>query len=689
MARARRLARLGRSDSRARRRGAPRGFRAYTGTVSVLGVLACVLLTIDGSGVPSEDWRYWLFAALVLAGELAPIDVPRRGGFDRVTVSTAFAFAILLVFGLLPAVVAYAAASAVADAVGSREPAEACLQRGAVRPLPGRGGRRDGARRRRRAGRGAWPRAAPVLVGAVVFFVVNHVLAGVAAALLVEEPPLRYLVADLGFQALSAGFVLALAPIVVASAGASIALVPLCLVPALGVYAGAREAARHAHRAFHDALTDLPNRLLLHERLNRALTNAEETGRAVTLMIVDLDDFKAVNDTLGHAYGDRLLERVGVRLRATLSEHDLIARLGGDEFAVLPDGPVGASAGRAIAERLVTALEEPFDVDGVLLEVRASVGVASFPEHGIGADELLRRADVALYCAKASQYPVALYSAAQDHYTVDRLLLAGQLRRGIDAGEIILEYQPKFPLRGGRPAGVEALARWRHPALGQIGPDGFIALAEQSGHINRLTEEVLRMAISQSAQWRAAGVDLRMSVNVSPRSLVDPHLPSLIRELLDEYDVDPQGLQLEITESRAVPTGRVAVAVLEELRAVGVGIAIDDFGTGFSSLVQLQRLPVDEIKIDRSFVANMAHSPGDAGIVRSTIDLARNLGLVVTAEGVESEEAREQLAEMGCELAQGYGLCRPLPADRCLQAVLDCPLEPTALGTVSPLRVVV
>ena len=689
MARARRSARLGRADNRARRRGAPRGFRAYTGTVSVLGVLACVLLTIGGSGVPSDDWRYWLFAALVLAGELAPIDVPRRGGFDRVTVSTAFAFAILLIFGLLPAVVAYAAASAVADAVARVSPLKLVFNAAQyVLSLVAAAGVMalvsDGV-----PVEALGPALPTVLAGAVVFFVVNHVLAGVAAALLVEEPPLRYLVTDLGFQALSAGFVLALAPIVVASAEASIALVPLCLVPALGVYAGAREAARHAHRAFHDALTDLPNRLLLHERLNRALTNAGETGRAVTLMIVDLDDFKAVNDTLGHAYGDRLLERVGVRLRATLSEHDLIARLGGDEFAVLPAGPVGASAGRAIAERLVTALEEPFDVDGVLLEVRASVGVACFPEHGIGADELLRRADVALYCAKASQYPVALYSAAQDHYTVDRLLLAGQLRRGIDAGEIILEYQPKFPLRGGRPAGVEALARWRHPALGQIGPDGFIALAEQSGHINRLTEEVLRMAIAQSAQWLAAGVDLRMSVNVSPRSLLDPHLPRLIRELLDEYDVDPQGLQLEITESRAVPTGRVAVAVLEELRAVGVGIAIDDFGTGFSSLVQLQRLPVDEIKIDRSFVANMAHSPGDAGIVRSTIDLARNLGLVVTAEGVESEEAREQLAEMGCELAQGYGLCRPLPADRCLQAVLDCPSEPTALGTVSPLRAVI
>jgi EAL domain-containing protein (putative c-di-GMP-specific phosphodiesterase class I) len=248
-------------------------------------------------------------------------------------------------------------------------------------------------------------------------------------------------------------------------------------------------------------------------------------------------------------------------------------------------------------------------------------------------------------------------------------MLAAQLRRGIETGEVVLEYQPKFPLRGGPAVGVEALARWEHPTLGRIGPDGFIPLAEQTGLIARVTDVVLRTAIAQCGAWRADGLSLRVSVNVSPRNLLDPHLPGLIRTLLADAAVPPAQLQLEITESRSVPSGRVALAVLEELRTMGVGLAIDDFGTGFSSLVQLQRLPVDEIKIDRSFVSAMMSSPSDAAIVSSTIDLARNLGLIVTAEGVEDQPTRRRLADMGCDLAQGYELCRPLPASPCAQVL--------------------
>jgi predicted signal transduction protein with EAL and GGDEF domain len=369
-------------------------------------------------------------------------------------------------------------------------------------------------------------------------------------------------------------------------------------------------------------------------------------------------------------------------MRGALGRDDLLARLGGDEFAVLPAGACDAQRGRKVAERLVTALEEPFEVDGILLDVRATVGLACFPDHGSAADELLRGADVALYVAKAAQRPVEVYSAGKDHYTVDRLMLAAQLRRGIETGELVLEYQPKFPLRGGPAVGVEALARWEHPTLGRIGPDGFIPLAEQTGLISRITDVVLRTAIAQCGRWLADGLALRVSVNVSPRNLTDPLLPGLIRSLLDDAGVPPALLQLEITESRAVPSGRVAVGVLEELRTMGVGLAIDDFGTGFSSLVQLQRLPVDEIKIDRSFVSSMLASESDATIVRSTIDLARNLGLTVTAEGVEDDATRRRLAEMGCDLAQGYELCRPLPPARCAQVVREATF---VLAPVSPL----
>jgi diguanylate cyclase (GGDEF)-like protein len=648
-------------------------FPAYGWAVSVAGAALAVSLVIAGGSVPAGDWRFWLMAGLVLVGELMPIDVPRRDGADRVAISTAFAFALLLQFGLLPAVVTYAVASAVADVLARLAPLKIAFNAAQY-------GLSLAAASLVMTLLGEQPPIAsisggliPVLAGAATFFVVNHVLAGVAVALLVRESPLRYLLTDLPFQVLTAGFVLALSPVVVASAEASMALVPLALLPVLAIYMGARQAARDTHRAFHDDLTDLPNRLLLHQRLTRALARAHLRNEHMALMVVDLDDFKAVNDTLGHHYGDRLLQDVSARLRSALGPDVLLARLGGDEFAVLPSGACGPDDATAAATQLVGALEDSFEVDGILLDVRASVGVACFPDHGTAAEELLRSADVALYVAKASEHPVEVYSAGKDHNTVDRLMLAAQLRRGLDVGEIVLEYQPKFTLRGDRAVAVEALARWEHPTLGRVGPDGFIPLAEQTGLITRLTEVVLRAAIAQAGAWRAEGLSLRMGVNVSPRNLLDPHLPGLIATLLEESGLPPEQLQLEVTESRAVPSGRNSLSVLEELRTMGVGLAIDDFGTGFSSLVQLQQLPVDEIKIDRSFVTTMMTTPSNATIVRSTIDLGRNLGLQVTAEGVEDAATRHQLAEMGCDLGQGYELCRPLPAKRCAEAIRGRP----------------
>jgi diguanylate cyclase (GGDEF)-like protein len=655
-----------------------RWFTYYAWAVIVAGGAAAVVTALVASAPDIGDWRLLVFAALVLLGELFPIDVPRRDGLDRVTTSTAFGFAILLLYGPEPAIVAYAAASLVADATARLAPLKALFNAaqyvlavaaaaavigalGTSLPLD----RLDG-------------NLAAVASGALTFLVVNHVLAGVAAALLMREPIARYLVTDLPFQLATAGFVLGLAPVVAASAEVSFALVPLCLLPVLAIYFSARTSARNAHRAVHDALTGLPNRLLLGERLERDLRADSEP---TVLMIVDLDDFKAVNDTLGHAQGDRLLKHVGARLRGALAEADMLARLGGDEFAVLLAGPAGPGTGLAVAERLIGALDEPFELDGVLLQVRASVGLACFPDHGADPDDLLRRADVALYCAKAAQHPVELYAPSRDHHSVDRLMLAGQLRRGLGRGEIVLEYQPKFPLDGGAPRGVEALARWRHPDLGRVGPDGFVPLAEQAGLIGLLTDVVLEEALAQCARWQRDGLSLRVSVNLSPRSLTDRELPKRIARLLSIHEVAPEWLQLEVTESRAVPAGRGTATVADELRSMGVSIAIDDFGTGFSSLVQLQRLPVDEIKIDRSFVATMGHSESDTAIVRSTIDLARNLGLHVTAEGVETEAARSQLAAMGCELAQGYGLCPPLPPARCARVVREhALLHPDAIA---------
>jgi diguanylate cyclase (GGDEF)-like protein len=655
------------------------GFTGYTALVVLAaGILLAAGLPGD-AGLPLDDWRLWLFAALVLAGERLPIRVPRGDGQDWVTISVTFAFAALLVFGPLAAVVLYAGATLLVDVVDRVGRAKALFNAGQYTLTIGAAALTLSVLGHP-APVGDLAAALPAVAAAgLAFLVANHVLAGAGAALLARRPVTRYLAEDLPFQVVTCGFGLAMAPIVVAAAQASPALVPLMFLPIVAAWAAARQAAINAHRLSHDTLTGLASRHALLIRLRAALAESREAGEPVSLLLLDLDDFKAVNDTLGHGSGDALLHAVAQRLRGVAGPGDLVARLGGDEFALLPGGPVDAAGALARAEALVAALEEPVALDDVLVDVRASVGIATSPDDGDDADTLIQHADVALYSAKASAAGcVERYDAEADDHSVERLVLAGQLRRGLTRGELVLEYQPKYPVHGGRPDTVEALARWDHPTLGRIGPDGFIPLAERTGLIGELTRVVLRTALEQVRAWRAQGIELRVAVNVSPRTLLDRELPALTAGLLGDLGLGAGCLQLEITETRAVATRHGAGAVLAELRAMGIGVAIDDFGTGFSSLRQLQDLEVDEMKIDRSFVMAMTSSASDEAIVRSTIDLARGLGVQVTAEGVETEEVRVRLAEMGCDLAQGYHFCRPVPADRCAAAVLEHP----------PLRVV-
>jgi predicted signal transduction protein with EAL and GGDEF domain len=357
----------------------------------------------------------------------------------------------------------------------------------------------------------------------------------------------------------------------------------------------------------------------------------------------------------------------------------MLARLGGDEFTVVLEGDPAAAEREA--QRLLTALDLPMDVDSLSIRVSASMGIACFPQHGRTVRELLRHADVALYCAKASDVSFQMYAEEYDEYSIDRLALAAQLRRGIERGELTVHYQPKAPLDGGETTAVEALVRWNHPQLGCIGPDGFIPLAEQTGVIKALTGRVLEAALEQCKCWRDEGLDVTVSVNVSARDLLDHALPSIVRELLDRFQVPPFALQLEITESRIVADLRRARNALEELRRMGVKIAIDDFGTGFSSLLQLQQLPIDEIKIDRSFVTEMETDESDAVLVRSIIELARNLGLRVTAEGVETESVRRSLSKLGCDFAQGFHIGRPATAAECRRYL-------SAREPAAPLRLV-
>jgi diguanylate cyclase (GGDEF)-like protein len=388
---------------------------------------------------------------------------------------------------------------------------------------------------------------------------------------------------------------------------------------------------------------------------------ADRDGRPFALLVIDLDRFKDVNDSLGHLAGDQLLREVAFRLRQALRASDTVARLGGDEFAVvLPDADMADAT--LAAEKVVEALGASLVLEGHEVAVGASVGIVVYPENGGDADILLRRADVAMYVAKQTRGGYVLYTPDQDHSSSERLSLVGALRRAIADDELILYYQPKVDCRSGEVAGVEALVRWRHPQQGLIPPDRFIPLAEQTGLIRPLTRWVLNSAVRQTRSWHDEGLMLSVAVNLSAHDLQDTELPLRVGELLKRWNVGAEWLKLELTESALMADPSRALQVLTELCELGVRIAIDDFGTGYSSLGYLKRLPAHEIKIDRSFVADMAAEERDQAIVRSTIDLGHNLGLAAVAEGVEDQETLEMLSRLGCDLAQGFYLSRPLPA---------------------------
>ena len=417
---------------------------------------------------------------------------------------------------------------------------------------------------------------------------------------------------------------------------------------------------RFHYQALHDPLTDLPNRVLLHDRLGQSIALAARNAEPVSLLVLDLDRFKEVNDTLGHHAGDRLLQEVAGRLRGALRVSDTVARLGGDEFAAVLSG-AGVDAAAIAAAKLQAALESPLVLDGFEISLAASIGIASSPVHGTDADTLLRRADIAMYTAKRSRSGVATYAPDHDRHTAERLAMVAALRRAISVDELSLHYQPQIDCATGRFSGVEALVRWWHPELGLIGPDQFVPLAEQSGLIRPLTRWVLATALSQSSSWRGLGHDLTLSINLSSHDLLDERLPDFVAAQLERWRFPVERLTLEITESALLGDPDGALKVLARIRALGVQVALDDFGTGYSSLSYLKEWPVDEVKVDRSFVSSMVADARDRAIVRATIDLAHSLGLAVVAEGVEDVATLRLLADMGSDRAQGYYIARPLP----------------------------
>jgi diguanylate cyclase (GGDEF)-like protein/PAS domain S-box-containing protein len=416
------------------------------------------------------------------------------------------------------------------------------------------------------------------------------------------------------------------------------------------------------HQALHDALTDLPNRTLLHDRLEHAVKTAKRTGKPLALLLLDLDRFKVINDTLGHPVGDVLLRDVAARLAAQLRESDTIARIGGDEFAVLLPAGGGLKRAMRVAHRLLASLEQPFEIDGLVLEVGLSVGIALYPDHATQPAALLQCADIAMYMAKQANSGLAVYDYEKDQNSVRHLTLTGELRQAIEQDLLSLHYQPKLNLASDQVCGVEALARWVHPVHGFVPPDEFIAHAEQTGLIKPLTLWAFKTALRQFVDWRDAGQSVGIAINLSARNLHDRNLPSVLESLLREWGVGPEHLTLEITESAIMIDPECALAVVKDFHALGVRLSIDDFGTGYSSLAYLSRLPLHELKIDRTFVMNMIDNENDALIVRSTIELAHSLGLMVVAEGIETEQHLQILRALGCDVGQGYGIGRPLAA---------------------------
>ncbi|MFF5172318.1 putative bifunctional diguanylate cyclase/phosphodiesterase [Micromonospora sp. NPDC000089] len=429
----------------------------------------------------------------------------------------------------------------------------------------------------------------------------------------------------------------------------------------------ARVAQEHAHAATHDPLTGLANRRQLMERGTEQI--AERHAEGVTaLVLIDLNHFKEVNDTLGHAAGDQVLMQVADRLRAAARPDDLVARLGGDEFAVLLRGLPAPAVAAHRAETLLGVLHEALDVDGMRISVEASGGIAAAPTSG-GMPELLRRADVAMYQAKRTGQRTATYAPTRDTADLGRLTLGGELPRAVADHEFTVTFQPIVDLGTGEVTGAEALARWHHPTHGVIDPLRFIEAVERSGMLPAFAEAILDQALIAAVGWRDAGFDLPVSVNVSPRSLLDARFPGAVLARLRAHDLPPDRLVLELTETLTLSQLDVVDRVLSRLRDSGVRLALDDFGTGYSSLSLLSRIPVHELKIDRSFVTAMESSVEAAAVIRSTLDLGRSLGLAVVAEGVESEPQRRALWELGCGAGQGHLFARPLPAGTLLAAL--------------------
>lgn len=639
--------------------------RRYCAGIFVAGCAALVAL----AGITHLDQivkrpvTFGFLCAGVVLGELLPVRIPRRGNDEEIVLSTSFSVALLLACGLGPALLAQGIASVIQDVI-SRKPlwrvrfnlGQYTLSMAAavvvIKLLSG--GARIGSSHPFTAAQ-----LPAVLLGAAAFFIVNVGIVGVAVAFYQRVPVGRYFRNNAFFVVVTGCVLLFLAPIVIAAAAYTPYLLPLFAAPMLAIFYAGRESARSEHAARHDALTGLNNRAAFRDIVTEAL---QEDDRPACVLLMDLDRFKEVNDTLGHRYGDLLLQQVAGRISQQMGDCDSIARLGGDEFAIFSARPSAQSA-LELAQAVSDSLRLPFELEQFVVDAPASVGVALFPDDGRDLETLLQRADVAMYRAKETHKNVALYEEQHDHHSPAKLSLRADLRTAVESEEIVVWYQPELDLRTDQVTAVEALVRWEHPDLGILTPGAFLDTAERTNLITRLTQRVLELALRQVADWNALGIGLTVAVNVSARVLGERAFTQRVADALAAAGVPPTQLKLEVTESTLMVEPELAKAVLRDLSQLGVGVAIDDFGTGYSSLAYLADLPVSEVKIDRTFVRRMIDGSRDAIIVTSTIDLAHHLGLSAVAEGVEDPALLAQLRSLGCDMAQGYGISRPLPSE--------------------------
>lgn len=615
---------------------------------------------------------FWVVGGMILVGEIWRIPTPGRAGCDGAAVSKTITVAALMYWGF-PVAVLLRAAAVVVIGLAQRNSAQRVAFNAAQLSLSL--GAAEGvllmAGVRPQIGDPWVPHGAKLVIlglAGVAYFVVNFSLVACAIALASRTPPLAVVRTHLAFQALSHVLLFGTAPLVtVVMTTKSALIVALLALPLAALYFSAATSVQREHQASHDELTGLLNRKLLARRSAEALASAGSSGAKVGFLLIDLDrstGLKQVNDTLGHAVGDRLLQVVAHRLAHSVRPGDVVARLGGDEFAVLLPAVKEAAAAREVASRLRAALAEPLGLETMTFRVQASIGIAIYPDDARTFEQLMQRADVAMYVAKERLTGIERYQADSDRNSAERLALLGDLRGAIHNGEIELHFQPKILLADEQVIGMEALARWRHPRRGVLEASEFIGLAEQSHLTSELTSLVVDRALAQAARWWSTGLCVQVSVNLPARDLLGLHIVDLITQALRKHDLKPCALRLDVDEQVLAGRAGQSAEVLKALAELGVGISLDDFGTGYSSLAHLTRLGVSEVKLAPSLVSGLPDCPERAPTVESLVRLAQSLRIRSIGEGVETEAVAAALRKIGCDGAQGWYFARPLDAVR-------------------------